>query len=181
MNEVALDSAKASPNIETKLNHENIIRVLQDREELPPAYLLLLKGLDLNESRDGIITLKILRLYIYARSKFRGDTKNIKAWLQTGTLPSEKFGTRQTMVILYKKLRLYSNFLAEKVKLEKEIGELTNGNSGDSKKEKDRKFKGLLSKEFKSSDIDSRSEKTLNEILVILDKFETLIAPRSDQ
>lgn len=175
-----LENAKENPVIETTLDPQQVISKISEREELPPAYLLFLKNLGDMDKKESVITLKILRLYIYARSQHRGDSKSIKNWLQNGALPSEKFGARLRMSLLYNKLRLFTKLHDEVKKTETEINDLVDRQLVGNKFTK-RDETSLQKKEFKISDIEENTSKTLDEILHILDKFETLIAPRSDQ
>lgn len=111
VNDLSCKNAKESPNIETHLDIAVTLAKVEQKNELPPAYLLFLRDIQNKNIEKDIrskIFMKILRLYIYARSQNRGNPRALKEWLKSGRLPAEDFASRIGMGMLYKKLQVYS-------------------------------------------------------------------------
>lgn len=175
-----LTRAKPDPEIQTTLDVEKVILQLKRREEMPNAYLLFLKDLDGDSDYRKIVTVKILRLYVHARSQYRGDSKSIKNWLLAGKLPAEKYGARASMSTLYRRLKSFSKNIEVKNNIDEEIEVLLEKQ----KSQKDFSKRGEVSyykKEIRLTVVESNLSSLKDQILAILEKFETLIAPRSDK
>lgn len=178
VNSIQFKDAKAAPNIQTQLDIAVTLSKIEQKNELPPAYLLFLKdvqGQEIDKNIKSKIFLKILRLYIYARSQNRGNPRALKEWLKSGRLPAEDFSSRFGMGLLYKKLQAYSRKFIKYQNLEKEIGKMTSSTNKNSSIEK------LRNKENAQDSTEIEMNDSLEEIISILDKIETLIAPRTDK
>ncbi|NOT78660.1 MAG: hypothetical protein HOP07_06610 [Bacteriovoracaceae bacterium] len=79
------------------------------------------------------------------------------------------------MGLLYKKLQAYSRKFIKYQNLEKEIGKMTSSTNKNSSIEK------LRNKENAQDSTEIEMNDSLEEIISILDKIETLIAPRTDK
>jgi hypothetical protein len=94
VNNIVFKDAKAAPNIQTQLDIAVTLAKIEQKNELPPAYLLFLKdvqGQEIDKNIKSKIFLKILRLYIYARSQNRGNPKSVKRMAEVREIASRRF------------------------------------------------------------------------------------------
>lgn len=178
-----MDSARSNEVIDTELNTSALLSTLITRDEIPASYISYLNYLNNNEADasngdddidngEGDI-LKILQLYIFARNRFRGNPSGIKEWLKKGTLP----GKSLRMSILFSKIRSFNKKIDVVTKMDNEINEYHTSSKKISKKE-EMKFQN---KEMKLTDLGMEINNLKDEITYVLDRYQTLIAPRSDQ
>ncbi|MBG60320.1 MAG: hypothetical protein CMJ16_07670 [Peredibacter sp.] len=171
---IPVERAAHFGQVETQLDPKKLIDTLRKRDELPAAYITYLSHLrseDVPEKEKN--TLGILQLYIFARNQFRGSPSKIKDWLRKGKLSAKHI----KMSLLHGKVRSINQKREKYTKMQSEIKDFFELRKK-GRKVKSRDEVNVHKKEMRLTDIETEIDKIENEITYILEKYQTLIAPK---